>query len=60
MSNVFEYVAVESKDVSDKWVEEVVAEGKVVAIDIDRARLMVGAILGKKLTSDVEVQVRPF
>jgi hypothetical protein len=60
MSNVFEYVAVESKEVNNEWVDEVIADGKIVALNIDRARLKVGALLGERLTSDVEVLIRPF
>ena len=57
---VYEFVAVESKEVNEKWSETVLAEGKVIASTRDKALLMVGAKLGEKLTKDVEVQVRPF
>lgn len=57
---VFEYVAVESKDVDGKFVEAIVGEGKVIANTRDQALLKVGALLGKKLTDEVEVTVRPF
>ena len=58
--NVYEYVAVESKEVDEKWTETIVAEGKVVAYTRDKALLKVGALLGKKLTDEVEVNIRPF
>lgn len=57
---VFEYVAVESKEVNDKWTETIVAEGKVIAVVRDEALLKIGALLGSKLTDEVEVTVRPF
>lgn len=57
---VFEFVAVESKEVKEKWTETIIAEGKVIANTRDYALLKVGAQLGAKLTDDVEVSVRPF
>lgn len=57
---IFEYVAVENKKVKDKWTETIVAEGKVIAHNRDQALLKVGALLGAKLTDEVQVTVRPF
>jgi hypothetical protein len=57
---VFEFVAVEGKEVDEKWTEAIVAEGKVIADTRDQALLKVGAQLGAKLTDEVEVQLRPF
>jgi hypothetical protein len=57
---VYEYVAVESKEVEKKLTDAIIAEGKVTAWTRDKALLKVGALLGKKLTDEVEVTVRPF
>lgn len=57
---VYEFVAVEGKEVNEKFVETIVAEGKVIADTRDQALLKVGAQLGEKLTDEVEVTVRPF
>lgn len=61
---VFEYVAVENKQVevgkSLKIETTIIADGKVTAWSRDVALVKVGALLGKKLTDEVEVTVRPF
>lgn len=57
---VYEFVAVEGKEVNEKFVETIVAEGKVIADTRDQALLKVGAQLGEKLTDEVEVSLRPF
>lgn len=57
---VYEYVAVERKKVDGEWTETIIAEGKVISHEKDRAHLKVGALLGKKLTDNVTVIVRPF
>lgn len=57
---VYEFIAVEGKEVNDKWTETIVAEGKVIADTRDQALLKVGALLGSKLTDEVEVSLRPF
>lgn len=56
---VFEYVAVEQPN-TPAGQETIIAEGKVTAWSRDKALVKVGALLGKKLTDDVEVTVRPF
>ena len=57
---VYEYVAVERKAVDGVWPATIIADGKVVSHEKDRAHLKIGALLGKKLTDDVQVIVRPF
>jgi hypothetical protein len=57
---VYEFVAVETKDVDGEFSQTILEEGKVIASCRETALLKVGARLGEKLTDEVEVQVRPF
>jgi hypothetical protein len=57
---VFEFVAVEGKEVKEKWTKTIIAEGKVIAETREQAVFKIGAQLGAKLNDDVEVSVRPF
>ena len=57
---VYEFVAVETKDVDGGWSQTILEEGKVIASCREAALLKVGARLGEKLTDEVEIQVRPF
>ena len=65
---VYEYVAIEQKEVDGVWTEIIIAEGKVIAYTYDntpgsgrdKALLKIGALLGEKLTDHVEVKIRPF